>query len=204
MYTVMVTGGIGSGKSTLCDMLCENGALSLDLDAVSRELLESDEGMVEELVHEFGAGILDAQGAVVPARLAQRAFASPEATQAMNAITFPRIINRVSDYILDVHCVPRHSAKLVVVEVPLLTEAPEFAKLADEVIAVSAPAELRLGRAVARGMAADDVLARMERQPSDAERAQIADTVFENTGTREDMQAWVDAWWEEKVGPNAS
>lgn len=194
MYTVMVTGGIGSGKSTLCELLCEHGALSIDLDAVSHELLETDEEMVADLVAEFGSGILGAGGAVVPARLAERAFATPEATRAMNAITFPRITGRVSDYILDVHCVPRHSAKFLVVEVPLLTEAPEFAKLADEVIAVTAPAELRLSRAIARGMDAHDVLRRMEKQPTDAERAAIADTLCENTGTRDDLQTWVEEW----------
>lgn len=198
MYTVMVTGGIGSGKSALCDLLCAHGALSLDLDEVSHRLLETDEMMIQELVEEFGPGILDEDGAIVPAQLARRAFASPEATKAMNAITFPRILEQVSDYILDVHCVPRHHAKAIVIEVPLLSEVPQLAELADEVIAVSAPSELRLARAVQRGMDADDVLARMAAQPTDPERAKLADTVCDNSGTLADLVAWVDAWWKER------
>lgn len=198
MYTVMVTGGIGSGKSTLCKMLYEKGALSVDLDAVARTLLETDTMMISELAEEFGAGILDEDGMIVPARLAKRAFASPEATKAMNAITFPRIVAQVSDYVLDVHCVPRHHAKALVIEVPLLTDAPELVRLADEVIAVTAPVELRLARAVARGMDADDVMRRMELQPTDAERAAIATTICENAGSPEDLQAWADAWWSER------
>ena len=197
MYTVMITGGIGSGKSTLCEMLQAKGALSVDLDAVAHTLLETDVMMISELAEEFGSDILDEDGAIVPSRLAARAFASPEATKAMNAITFPRIIDQVSDYILDVHCVPRHHAKAMVIEVPLLTEAPDLAKLADEVIAVNAPVELRLSRAVARGMDAEDALRRIWLQPTDAERAAIANTICENTGTQEDLQAWADAWWNE-------
>lgn len=195
MYTVMVTGGIGSGKTTLVELLCQRGALSIDLDEINRTLLADNQAMVAELAERFGDDILDADGAVITSRLAQRAFASREETRALNAISFPYITERATDCILNAHCTSGTGAKVLVIEVQLLTEVPDFAKLADEVIAVCAPSDVRLARAVERGMGAEDALARMKVQATDAERAALADTVCENAGTQEDLAAWVDAWW---------
>lgn len=199
MYTVMVTGGLGSGKSTLVDLLCEHGAVSIDLDEINRTLLSSNEDYVSELVERFGEGILDEEGAVITAELAKRAFADEASERALNAIAFPYITELANEYILDVHCTPRSNAKVLVVEVPLLTEVPEFARLADEVIAVNVPSELRLQRAIARGMDAADALARLAVQATDAQRSAIADTLCDNDGTREELAAWADAWWEQTV-----
>lgn len=196
MYTVMITGGLGSGKSTLADLLCEKGAVSIDLDEIGRTLLQSDEDYVAELVERFGEGILDEEGNVVSAELARRAFADGDSERDLNAIAFPYITRLANEYVLDVHCTPRSDARVLVVEVPLLTEVPEFAQLADEVIAVAAPSDLRLQRAVARGMDAADALRRMGVQASDAQRSAIADTVCDNAGTREELAAWADGWWE--------
>lgn len=198
MYTVMVTGGIGSGKSTLVDLLCARGAISIDLDEINRTLISSNDMLISELATRFGWDIVDEQGCVIPKLLAQRAFASEQATHDLNAISFPYITQAATDYILNVHCAPRTDAKVLVVEVPLLTEAPDLARLADEVIAVSAPSDARLARAVARGMDASDVLRRMEMQPSDAARALIADTVCENICSIEELVRWVDDWWEQR------
>ena len=199
MYTVMVTGGLGSGKSTLVDLLCEYGAVSIDLDEINRTLLSSNEDYVSELVERFGEGILDEEGAVITAELAKRAFVDEASERALNAIAFPYITELANEYILDVHCTPRSNAKVLVVEVPLLTEVPEFARLADEVIAVNVPSELRLQRAIARGMDAADALARLAVQATDAQRSAIADTLCDNDGTREELAAWADAWWEQTM-----
>lgn len=199
MYTVMVTGGIGSGKSTLVELFKEHGAMTVDLDTINRELISSDQALIAELADRFGADILDEDGSVVASRLARVAFASEEATRDLNAISFPYITDVATRYILDCQCTPQTDAKVLVIEVQLLTEAPQFAQLADEVIAVCSPSELRLARAVRRGMDADDVMCRMQRQPSDAERAAIADTVMDNAGSLEDLRAWVDEWWDNHV-----
>lgn len=195
----MVTGGIGSGKSKLVELLCERGAVSIDLDEINRRLITSNAMLISELAERFGEGILDEDGSVVPSRLASVAFADEQSTRDLNAISFPYITEAATNYILNVECVPRTDAKILVVEVPLLTEAPEFAQLADEVIAVTAPSDLRLARAVARGMDAPDVLARMRMQPTDAERALIADTVCENICSIEELGNWVDAWYDERM-----
>ena len=198
MYTVMVTGGIGSGKSTLCDMLCERGAISIDLDEINRTLLSTNGAYVRDLANRFGEDILDETGCVITSELAQRAFADEQSTKDLNAISFPYITEVATDYILDVHCTPRSDAEVLVVEVPLLTEAPDLAKLADEIIAVSAPSDMRLSRAVQRGMDASDAIRRMSLQANDTEREAIADTVCKNAATLDELSAWVDAWWSER------
>lgn len=199
MYTVMVTGGLGSGKSTLCKLICEHGAMSMNLDEIYRGLLESNENMIADLADRFGDDILDDAGMVIRSKLAEEAFNDEQSTKDLNAITFPYIMAMTNDYLLDVHCVPRSSSKVLVVEVPLLTEVPEFAQLADEIIAVNVPSDVRLQRAVARGMNPVDALKRLQIQPTDAERDAIADTVCDNSGTEDDLRAWADAWWEDRM-----
>lgn len=206
MYTVMVTGGLASGKSTLCKLLCDHGAVSIDLDEINRGLLENDENYKAELVGRFGSEILDETGAIVPERLAERAFYDEQSVKDLNAIAFPYITGTANDCILDLSCAPLSDSKILVIEVPLLTEVPDFAKLADEKIAVVIPSEIRFQRAVFRGMDAQDALRRIIAQPSDADRVAIADTVYENMGTTDDMEAWVDDWWEsrmDKIGQQA-
>lgn len=199
MYTVMVTGGLGSGKSTLCKLICEHGAMSMNLDEIYRGLLESNENMIADLADHFGDDILDDSGMVIRSKLAEEAFSDERSTKDLNAITFPYIMAMTNDYLLDVHCVPCSSSKVLVVEVPLLTEVPEFAQLADEIIAVNVPNDVRLQRAVARGMNPADALRRLQVQPTDAERDAIADTICDNSGTEDDLRAWADAWWEERM-----
>lgn len=199
MYTVMVTGGLGSGKSTLCKLICEHGAMSMNLDEIYRGLLESNENMIADLADHFGDDILDASGMVIRSKLAEEAFSDEQSTKDLNAITFPYIMAMTNDYLLDVHCVPCSSSKVLVVEVPLLTEVPEFAQLADEIIAVNVPSDVRLQRAVARGMNPADALRRLQVQPTDAERDAIADTICDNSGTEDDLRAWADAWWEDRM-----
>lgn len=199
MYTVMVTGGLGSGKSTLCKLICEHGAMSMNLDEIYRGLLESNENMIADLADRFGDDILDDSGMVIRSKLAEEAFSDERSTKDLNAITFPYIMAMTNDYLLDVHCMPCSSSKVLVVEVPLLTEVPEFAQLADEIIAVNVPSDVRLQRAVARGMNPADALRRLQVQPTDAERDAIADTICDNSGTEDDLRAWADAWWEERM-----
>ena len=199
MLTVMITGGIGSGKSTLRRMFCDKGAVSIDLDAIARTLLENEQQMINELVDEFGPQILDEQGAVIRSELARVAFASGAATHTMNQITFPYIKREATEYLLNVHCTPRTSSPVLVVEVPLLTEMPEFTDLADEVISVQVPALQRLARCVERGMDPEDAVRRIQRQPSDAERTALATVVCDNSGSEQGLQDWVDTWWDEHV-----
>ncbi len=195
MYTVIITGGIGSGKSELTRILCNKGAISLDLDAVAHSLLENNDAMVQELAKRFGQDILNKDGSVEKAVLARRAFDSDEATADMNKITFPYIMQVATDAILGISCSPISDAKCQIIEVPLLDKAPELANLADEIIAVVAEPRTRLTRAVKRGMDKDDALRRYHVQVDDASRIELSDTVCSNDGTLDDMKAWADNWW---------
>ena len=196
MRMVMVTGGLASGKSTLVGLLCSHGAASLDLDEIAHALLADDADYVSELAERFGSGILDSDGAVVPSRLAGRAFATPEDAADLDAIALPRITARAASCIYDACCTPTSDAGVLVVEVALLERADELRGLADEVIAVSVSPELRLRRAIARGMDPDDAVRRIRAQATDAAREQIADTVCRNDGTQEELVEWADAWWQ--------
>ncbi len=199
MYTVMIAGGLGAGKSSLTHILCEHGASSYDMDEIGHSILEEDEQAKEELLESFGDIILNEDNSINRAMLAELAFADKQSLQALNNTMLPRIIERASDYILNIHCVPLSSAPLMVLEVPLLSQVPEFAKLADERIAVVASYEVRLMRAMNRGMQRLDAQARMDMQATDEELEQIVDTVCENNGTLKDLQEWAHSWWNAHV-----
>ena len=111
---------------------------------------------------------------------------------------FPRIIARTGELLSDAHAAA-DSDDVFIIEIPLLVEAPQFAGLASEVIAVEAPEELRVRRAVERGMDEADARARMARQASDEERRELADTICDNSGSAEELQAWAQAWWDERT-----
>ena len=195
MYTVMITGGLGSGKSTLVRLLCEHGATSFDTDEIGHAILQEDEQAKEELLDYFGDVILNEDGSINRAILAELAFGSPQTLQALNDIMLPRIIERASEYLLNIHCVPLSNAPVMVLEVPLLSQVPEFAKLADERIAVMAPFGVRLDRAIARGMQRTDAEARIKAQATDDELKACTDIICENNATLEQLKEWAKNWW---------
>ena len=194
----MITGGAGSGMSTLRRLMCDRGAVNIDLDAIARTLMDNESQMAAELAEEFGLQVLDDDGSVNRAALVQAACGSAAAMRSMNEILFPYIMREANEYILDVHCTPRTRAKVLVIEAPMLTDVPQFAGMADEVIALEVPQLQRLARCVEHGVDTQDAINRIACQASDAERAAVADTVCDNSGSIEELAAWVDAWWEER------
>ena len=169
--------------------------MSIDLDAIAGTLMDNEPQMVAELVGEFGPQILNEDGGVDRDALNELACASTAAARSMNEIIFPYITREANEYILDVHCTPRTHAKVLAIEVAALTDVPQFAELADEVIAIEAPQLQRLARCVESGMDTQDAINRIARQASDTERAAIADTICDNGGSVEDLVAWTDEWW---------
>jgi dephospho-CoA kinase len=192
MYVVFVTGGLASGKDTTCSLLAELGATVLDLDVVAKEEQE-DSFVLERLEEVFGEDVVDDYGRLNRRLLARRAFASRESADVLNAICWPAVKERVATFIRDARRRPAEGG-LLVIQIPLLAEAPDFLDMKDEVIAVSAPEELRFERAVARGMDPADARRRLALQAGDAEREAISDTVFDNGNTPEALKAQVTAW----------
>ena len=193
MYVVFVTGGLASGKKTVCDLLGEAGATVLDLDAIAKEEQE-DPLILAQLREIFGDDLITAEGALNRSLLAKRAFATPEDAARLNAICWPPTMERLSDLLVGGSCQMLGSSEMVVVEIPLLAESGGFRDLADEVICVLANQDLRRVRARDRGMADEDITNRMRLQASDAERIALSDVVFENNDSLDALKQQVNGW----------
>lgn len=197
MLSIFVTGGIGSGKSTLMGFLEKKGAGIVLADEVGHENLH-DEEMKRELVAAFGPEILDGEGEVIRSELAARAFATPEDTARMDAITQPRLYEG---------CL-RHIAKLgqdhevVVLEMAILDGRDDFYKKADVVVAVTTSPEVRVKRLMkSRGFTEEDARNRLASQVPEERRLAIADVVFTNDGTIAEFEEQIQAWWERDIAP---
>lgn len=200
MHTTFLAGGIASGKSTVARMLHERGAWLCDLDQVSRDVLESGGPVLAQIASEFGDDLIDPEtGELDRLGLAVRAFASPEATERLEAIEMPAIRERMSQILTNTCCAATEPA-LTVVEVPLLDRVEDLLPLADDVLVVTAPLELRRARAVGRGMDAEDFDARVARQASDVYLRAHATHVIENTADVETLERAVEAWWQAVLG----
>ena len=194
MKKLFLIGGMGAGKSTARKALTDEGLAWIDLDQVGHEVLTWDT-VKDDLRGGFGDGIFDEGGEVVRAELAAVAFASPAATRKLNCITMPRIEERYTDLIDEFE---HEGTPAVVVEYSVFRNRQQsLAYGADVVIAVLAPLEVRIERAVASGFTEEDVRARIARQITDADRIEAADVVFNNDGTPEELRNEVLAWWNE-------
>lgn len=191
MITIGLTGGIGSGKSTVSSRLAELGAFIVDADLVAREIVEPGQPALAELAEAFD-GVLNPDGTLNRAELARQAFATPEATEKLNAITHPRIRARTEELFKQGR---ESGAEVLVYDMPLLIENGEVDKV-DHVLVVDAPDELRIDRLVQhRGLDEDDARRRIAAQIDRATRLNAADTVLDNSGTVEQLLEQVDDFW---------
>ncbi|MGI6104918.1 MAG: dephospho-CoA kinase [Raoultibacter sp.] len=194
METILIIGGIGSGKSTVTRYFAERGAPTLDLDLLGHQALALPEAK-NRLVEAFGSEILDESGEIIRKKLAACAFVTPATTRLLSDITAPFIISLMKQWVEEQ---TEKKNSLAFVEVSAF-DGPDgrYGKLSSSIIAVTAPVELRVERAVAKGFDREDVLHRIERQPSDDERRTWAQYVVENAGDFEELTAKLDLLWEE-------
>ena len=194
MKKLFIIGGMGAGKSTARKALVEQGLPNIDLDQVGHDVLLWDT-VKSELVETFGEDILGADGEIDRRALAAKAFVSPAETRKLNRITVPRIEDAYTDRLAKYE---REGHEAVVVEYSVFkSRASSLAYSADVVMAVLAPLDLRIERAVASGFDEADVRRRIARQITDADRIEAADVVFNNDGTPEELHNQVIAWWSE-------
>jgi dephospho-CoA kinase len=200
MILLGLTGGIGSGKSSVAQLLLSRGAIVIDSDAIARELQAAGSSLLEQLVDRFG-DVLNHDGSLDRAKLASIVFPSPENVKALNAIMHPAIGKEMSDRLE----AQRTTNNIVVLDIPLLVENPR--KGLSGVVVVDVDPEVAIQRVVEhRGMNADDVRARIARQSSREQRREIADQVIDNAGTLDDLERQVDSvWkWAKQLPPAAS
>jgi dephospho-CoA kinase len=198
MRVVVVTGGIGAGKSTAGEFLRSKGAIAIDTDRVADALLEKGSPVLAHVAEEFGPDILAPDGSLDRSALADAAFRSLKSTRTLNAIVHPAIAREIGPSIANMRLLP-DPPSVVVLEVPLIVEAPVFAEIADVVLAIAAPAEARVERAIAAGRAEDDVRRRLAVQASDMRREALADVVIENAGSIEEFLGELERFWEERL-----
>jgi len=190
---VGLSGGVGSGKSTVSALLAEHGATVIDADALAREVVEPGTEGYAAVVARFGDAVV-ADGRLDRPALAKIVFNDEQARADLNAIVHPLVGRRTAE--LMAAAAPD---AIVVYDVPLLVESNMAAGF-DRVVIVEAPVELRVQRLQGRGMPEPDARARIAAQASDEQRRAVADEIVDNSGTRQQLEAQVDALWQRLVG----
>jgi len=193
LQLVGLTGGIGSGKSSVAELLRARGARVVDADQISRLVVEPGQPTLHALAERFGAGIVKDDGSLDRPGLAAIAFADDESRQALDDITWPAIAD---EFARQIWTSPEDA--VVVCDVALLLES-DWARNQPygAIVVVVAPIDVRLDRLEARGVKRDDAERRMAAQATDDDRRAVATHVIDNGGDLESLAVQVDALWPE-------
>ena len=200
MLKVGLTGGIASGKSVVGEMFAALGADVIQADEISRQLMQPGEEVYQEVVRHFGAGILNPDGSVHRARLAELAFGSkPSRVQELNQIVHPAVIGQQQEWMEQVSRREPHGVAMV--EAALILEAGMAPSL-DRLVVVTCRPEQRIERLARRlkvdeETAAAEVSRRMAAQLPDQEKVKAANYVIDNSGSLEETRRQVQEVYEE-------
>jgi dephospho-CoA kinase len=191
-----LTGGIACGKSTVAAMLASRGAKIVDADKIAREVVEPGSPALEEIVARFGREMLLEDGSLNRKKLGERIFGDPGAKKALEAILHPRIRAIMRERMAEFE---RNDPNgLVVADIPLLYESG-LETWFREVMVVYIPRELQIARLTARdGLTPEQAEARLKAQMPIEEKKRRADIVIDNSGTLEETEKQVEAFWREK------
>lgn len=194
MILVGLTGGIGSGKSTVSALLAQRGAAIVDADAITREAQAAGSPLLVELAARFGDAIIRSDGELDRPALAAVAFGDPEELKALNAIVHPAVGRAIRDRI-ETHV---GTDRIVILDVPLMAENDGKSRYAvTAVIVVDTPVDVAVERLIRyRGFDEADARARIGRQATREQRLAIADRVIDNGGTSAQLEAQIDELWE--------
>jgi dephospho-CoA kinase len=185
-----LTGGIGSGKSTVSAALARRGAVVVDADAIVRQLQEPGTVVYEEMVERFGPGILAPDGALDRAAVAEIVFHDRDALAALNAIVHPRVFEAIEARVAE----QRGTANVVVLDIPLLG-TPGWPGLQGRIV-VDLDPEVAIDRLVAdRGFSETDARARIANQMSRGDRLATADYVVDNEGSLLELEDEIEEAW---------
>lgn len=196
MFIVALTGGIGSGKSAAGDFFEDLGAVVVDADQLARDVIERGTDGFDELVATFGDEILT-HGVLDRSKLGTIVFGNPEELKKLELIIHPRVSEAFAEIIEE-----SPSDSVVIYQIPILVETAGRERF-DYVITVEASMETRISRLKARGMKGYEIEARMKAQVSDADRAKIADAVFNNDGDYDQLLRQAENIYEDVLLPRA-
>jgi dephospho-CoA kinase len=192
VLVVGLTGGIGSGKSTVSALLAAKGAVVVDADAVTRDVQQPGTPVFRAMVERFGSGIVAGDGTLDRAAVADVVFADPDALADLTAIVHPAVGAGIAEKMASL----AETDEIVVLDVPLMVESKRGYPVAG-LIVVDVDPEVAVRRLVeSRGMREEDVRARMARQATRQERLARADRVVDNSGSLEDLERQVDGVWD--------
>jgi dephospho-CoA kinase len=195
MFLVALTGGIASGKSTVCDLLEEKGAYILCSDLLAREVVEKGKPAWHDIVDHFGESVLDSNGEIDRARLAEIVFSNPAERSFLNSVTHPRIFQLMYER-LQAREAESGGAGVAVLDIPLLVDV-KAAGMFDFTLVVDASPEVQMERITAdRGSTREEAAARISSQVPREERLAHADHVIHNEGSLDDLRREVDRAWE--------
>ena len=196
MLVIGLTGGIGTGKSTVSAMLAEHGAVILNADLVGHEAYLPHKHVWGQVVSAFGPGILTEHEEVDRRKLGAMVFADPEAMQRLNSIVHPWIYARMAELLDELRA---KGTRVAVLEAALLIEAQWF-PLVDQVWVLTAPEAAVIERLQARnGLTLEQIQDRIRAQMSPEQRATYADVILETGGTIDDVKARLHELWQTKV-----
>ena len=196
MKIIGLTGGIGSGKTTVAQFLKELGAVVIDADKIGHEVLRSDAEVWQEVVAAFGEGVLTPNGDISREKLGRMVFGAPESLLKLNVIMHPRIAERVRAQLEGYR---KQEVGVVVIEAPLLLEAG-WASQVDEVWVTVASEATILKRLKERtGLLETESLERIRSQMSVAERMKKADVVIDTDCELGELKERVAELWQELV-----
>lgn len=196
MLSLGLTGGIGSGKSTVSAILEEHGAVVVDADRIVRELQVPGQPVFDAMVTEFGSGIVADDGNLDRQAVADIVFGDDDALKRLNAIVHPAVGATMAERLAAL----AETDQVVILDIPLLVESGRDDMAA--VIVVDVDPDLAVERLVEhRGFSEDDARARISRQASREDRLARADVVIDNSGTVDELRAQVvDLWRRVRAG----
>jgi dephospho-CoA kinase len=196
MFIVALTGGIGSGKSAAGDFFEDLGAVVVDADQLARDVIERGTDGFDELVATFGDEILT-NGVLDRSKLGSIVFANPAELKKLEEIIHPRVSEAFAEIIEE-----SPSDSVVIYQIPILVQTAGRERF-DYVITVETSLETRIQRLKERGMKGYEIEARIKAQASDADRAKIADAVFNNDGDLDQLLRQAENIYEDVLLPRA-
>lgn len=189
-FSVALTGGIASGKTTVANLLAEHGALLIDSDQLAREVVEPGTPGLAQVVTRFGEQVLTQAGSLDRQALGEIVFADAAARADLNAIVHPLVRRRRAELIAQAA-----ADQIVVSVIPLLVETGLVDQF-DAVVVVDVPSQTQVARLVRRNdISPEQAQARLDAQASRAERLAAADWVVTNSGSRAELEAQVERLW---------